>query len=105
MVRIDQNPFHVLDVDVTAARAEIERAGQLLLAQIELDVAAARAYDTPLGERERTPELVRKALAELRDPDKRLVHEFWAQRGGDAAPPEVRADGPRLLRRLGWRSA
>jgi hypothetical protein len=32
-----------------------------------------------VGPAPRTPELVRQALAELRDPARRLLHEAWAQ--------------------------
>jgi hypothetical protein len=39
----------------------------------------ARRYPTPFGARERTPELVRAAIAELRDPVRRLAHEWWAR--------------------------
>ena len=42
-------------------------------------LAAAASYATPLGSRERTPEMVRSALAELRDPARRLAHEWWVR--------------------------
>ena len=41
-------------------------------------LAEAAHYATPLGRRPRTAELVRAAVSELRDPERRLVHEFWA---------------------------
>jgi hypothetical protein len=77
--RIRDNPFYVLGLGPGASRAEIEREGQKLLAMLELGLAAAASYPTPLGPGERTPELVRTALAELRDPQRRLAHESWAR--------------------------
>jgi hypothetical protein len=79
------NPFLVLGVEPTAAAAEIERQGQRLLAELAAGLPGARRYATALGTRERTPELVRSAIAELRDPARRLAHEWWA-RGLAAAP-------------------
>jgi len=60
----------------------VEREGQKLLAMLSARVPGADAYTTPLGPAPRTPELVREALAELRDPDRRLVHEWWVGAGG-----------------------
>jgi hypothetical protein len=73
------NPFFVLDVGPAAAIAEIERQGQRLLAELAAGLESARRYVTPFGARERTPELVRSAIAELRDPARRLGHEWWAR--------------------------
>ena len=75
--RCAENPFHVLALPPTATRAEVERAGQKWLAMLEVGVGAAKLYATPVGPRVRTPELVRAAMAELRDPDRRIVHELW----------------------------
>jgi hypothetical protein len=74
-----ENPFLVLAVAPVAGGAEIERQGQRLLAELAAGLDGARRYPTPLGARERTPELVRAAIAELRDPARRLVHEWWAR--------------------------
>lgn len=71
------NPFFVLELRVTASRAEVERAGQKFLGMLEVGMAKAAVYTTPLGVRARTAELVRAAMAELRDPERRLVHELW----------------------------
>lgn len=106
--RLEENPFCVLAIPVTSMRVDIERAAQLLLAKLELDLAEARTYDTPLGPRTRTAELVRKAAAELRDPDRRLLHEFWALKDPSLRVPEPsdeapRDDAQRPLTRLGWR--
>lgn len=73
------NPFLVLELPPEADREALERQGEKLLSMLAAGLAAARRYPTPLGPRERTPEAVREALAELRDPDKRLVHEWWAR--------------------------
>jgi len=83
--RFADNPFHVLELPPTATRAEVERAGQKWLAMLEVGVKSARLYPTPVGPRARTPELVRGAMAELRDPDKRIVHEMWC---ASAVTPE-----------------
>ncbi len=105
--RLEENPFCVLGISVGSTRAEVERAAQLLLAKLELDLAEARSYETPFGTRTRTPELVRKAAAELRDPDRRLVHEFWALKDPTMRVPEPDASSdegaPQPLTRLGWR--
>jgi hypothetical protein len=77
--RFLENPFFVLGVPPEASRIEVERAGQRLLAELAISRAAALHYDSPVGPAPRTPELVRQALAELRDPARRLVHEAWAQ--------------------------
>jgi len=105
-----ENPLLVLELASDASRAEIERAGQKLLAMLELGLRTAAIYATPLGPRARTPESVRAAMAELRDPDRRILHELWV----GAPPAEVtsEADEPALdeggtesfdaLEVLGW---
>jgi hypothetical protein len=110
--RIRENPFYVLGVRPHASRQEIEREGQKLLGMLELGLASARTYPTPVGPGTRSSEQVREALSELRDPERRLLHEIWAQldppgREGDGddrpAPPE-RADAPwpDALVAMGW---
>ena len=79
-----ENPFLVLEVAPAAGVAEIERQGQRLLAELAAGLDGARRYPTPFGARERTSELVRAAIAELRDPARRLAHEWWAQGLGGA---------------------
>jgi hypothetical protein len=76
--RLAGNPFYVLDLRPDCARAEIEREGQKLIGMLELELSAARTYRSPIGVHSRTPELVREAMAELRDPNRRLLHELWA---------------------------
>jgi hypothetical protein len=72
------NPFYVLELAPDCSRAEVERAGQRLLGMLELDLAGARAYLTPFGRGHRDAAKVREAMAELRDPQRRLFHELWA---------------------------
>lgn len=78
------NPFLVLELPPTASAETVERQGQKLLLMLTAGVAGADSYATPLGMRVRTDELVREALVELRHPDKRLVHEWWAREWGGA---------------------
>lgn len=78
-MRLGENPFYVLGLRPGATRAEVEREGQKLLGMLELGLSAARRYDTPLGPRPRDAERVRWAMAELRDPARRLQHEVWAR--------------------------
>lgn len=95
--RLKDNPFYVLGLRPEAARAEVEREGQKLLAMLELGLAAARTYPTPLGPVPRTADKVRAAMAELRDPHKRLLHELWAQLPAvplDPDPPAAAQDAP-----------
>lgn len=73
------NPFLVLELPPGVTREELERQGAKLLALLAASVGEAATYPTPLGPRERTPELVRGALAELRDPARRLLHEWWVR--------------------------
>lgn len=107
-MKIADNPFFVLGVPTEASRIEVEREAQKLLGMLELGFADARTYATPLGPRERTAEMVRAAVAALRDPYRRLVAELWARH----APPETPAASAReaaeptrdgLRRLLGWR--
>jgi hypothetical protein len=101
------NPFYVLGLPVSASRIEVEREAQKLLGMLELAFTEARTYATPLGPRERTPEMVRAAVAALRDPYRRLVAELWARHAPPAGPapvPEAPAPSSEGLRRaLGWK--
>ena len=80
------NPFFVLEVPTDATPTDVERAGQRLLALLAVGSANAETYPTPLGPATRDAEKVREALAALRDPEQRVLHELWA----NVAP----ADGP-----------
>ncbi len=78
MSRIAANPFFVLGLRPDCGRADVEREGQKLLAMLEVGLSPARTYPSPLGVHERSAERVREAMAELRDPERRLIHELWA---------------------------
>jgi hypothetical protein len=89
---VTRNPFHVLELTPSATRAEIERAAQRLLGSLELCVTSAGAYRTPLGSLPRSPELVRWAASELRDPERRLAHELWFVSSESWPEPDELAD-------------
>jgi hypothetical protein len=72
------NPFFVLEVATDASPADVERAGQRLIALLTVGSTAAAQYSTPLGPATRDADLVRQALAALRDPARRVVEELWA---------------------------
>jgi curved DNA-binding protein CbpA len=72
------NPFFVLEIATDATPTEVERAGQRLLALLAVGSATAGTYHTPLGPATRDADRVRQALAVLRDPEQRLLHELWA---------------------------
>ena len=104
---VDDNPFFVLGVPADTSRIEIEREAQKLLGMLELGFAEAKTYQTPLGTRPRTPELVRAAVAALRDPYRRLIAELWARHAPAVKPVEVTAPEPEaprsgIRRSLGW---
>jgi hypothetical protein len=107
-MKLADNPFFVLGVPAEASRIEVEREAQKLLGMLELGFAEAKTYATPLGPRERTAEMVRAAVAALRDPNRRLVAELWARH---APPPQAEPQGSKapapartgLRRALGWR--
>lgn len=91
----------MLGVGSEAPRAEIERAAQRLLAELAVGRSSALTYETPFGPRPRTEALVRAAVAELRDPKKRLVHELWARvELGESSAPAT-PSWPDALERLG----
>ena len=102
---------------------DVEREGQKLLAMLELGVASASTYVSPSGAGTRDADTVRAAMAELRDPCRRLVHELWAAlpadtpspaqgKGdgvpgagvqGDGVPEDPRGPWPEAFRAVGWR--
>jgi hypothetical protein len=107
-VNLAENPFYVLGLAVDASRIEIEREAQKLLGMLELGFAEAQTYPTPVGPRPRTPEMVRAAVAALRDPYQRLLAELWARHAPETAPAPARSTEPvrprdGLRRALGWR--
>jgi hypothetical protein len=104
---VEDNPFFVLGLAPDTSRIEIEREAQKLLGMLELGFADARTYQTPVGARPRTPELVRAAVAALRDPYRRLVAELWARHapaptGTESLRPAPQSTHPGLRRALGW---
>ena len=106
--RLKENAFHVLGLRPSCTRMEVEREGQKLLAMLELGLSEAAHYDTPVGRMPRTSELVRAAMASLRDPTTRLQHALWAQlppgpKKAQAPAREEPAPWPEALVRLGWR--
>lgn len=105
MQRLTDNPFHVLGLTPLCTRPDVEREGQKLLGMLELGLHQARAYPTPLGERERTAELIRWAMAELRDPEKRLQHELWAQLDAETRLPPGTATTENTRGPAGWAHA
>ncbi len=100
-----RNPFFVLELPITASAREVEREAARLLGMLELGLAAAATYPTPLGPMARHAEDVRAAAATLRDPRKRLVAELWAGSGaGSGSFDSVLADARTSLRTNGTSS-
>ena len=106
---IEENPFYVLGLPPDTSRIEREREAQKLLGMLELGFDAAKMYQTPIGPRVRTPELVRAAVAALRDPYRRLIAELWARHAPEATTTDHAAPAhdpvehhTGLRRRLGW---
>ena len=87
--RILANPFLVLGVKPAASPLEVEREGRKLLSMVELGLADAATYATPLGRRPLSIDLLRWAMSELRDPNRRLLHELWLPPEAPAAPPDA----------------
>jgi hypothetical protein len=85
--RWQENPFFILGLAPEVSELEAERQGRKLLAQLELGVSSARIAHTPLGPVERSPDLVRRALAALRNPLERRVHALWARLPEQAPMP------------------
>ncbi|MBI5482580.1 MAG: hypothetical protein HY906_27240 [Deltaproteobacteria bacterium] len=85
-MRLGESPFFLLGLTPACSRLEVEREGQKLMAMLEVGMEEARRYPTPLGERERTVEQVRQAMADLRDPARRLGEELWAMLPAQPVP-------------------
>jgi len=101
------NPFFVLGVAMGATHAEIERAGQKALALLAVGAEGAAFYDTPFGPALRDGDAIRAALATLRDPVERVVHETlleltFADSFEPCAPPEWTAAVEDLARSASW---
>jgi hypothetical protein len=98
------NPFFVLEVPIDATPPDVERAGQRLLALLTVGSAGAGTYQTPLGPAPRDADRVRQALAALRDPRRRVLHELWATVVPANGPASSHAPGPwkEAAHALGW---
>lgn len=110
--RIVDNPFYVLALSPHCSAVQVRRQGEKLLAMLELGLREAASYDTPFGVRVRDTDKVRTAMAQLQDPEQRLVHELWAALDPSAPVPvpvpirRVGGDHPRAAgRRRGWADA
>lgn len=91
--RLANNPFYVLELRPDCSRADVERQGQKLIGMLELELSGALRYRSPLGDHPRSSQLVRAAMAELRDPNRRLLHELWATlEAGDGAATHAQAE-------------
>ncbi len=86
--RVLDNPFYVLELGPECSRAEVERAGQKLLGMLELGMSGADQYRTPFGAGRRDSAKIREAMAELRDPQRRLLHELWVHGNAEALPSD-----------------
>ncbi len=72
-----ENPFRLLGLTPQATPRDVEREGAKLLALVTAGLDDPSGMP-PLGAQARTAEQVRWAIAELRDPHRRTVHEyFW----------------------------
>ena len=85
--RFADNPFYVLGLRPECGRLDVEREGTKLLGMLELGLKSAASYMTPLGPQPRTADKVRVAMSELRSPERRLLHEFWAVLPPRPEPP------------------
>lgn len=72
------NPYFVLEIAADATPGEIERAGRKLLGLIEVGSEKAAHYTCSFGTFDRSPTMIREAMAELRDPKKRARHALLA---------------------------
>ncbi len=99
------NPFFVLELGVNAARLDVERAAQRLLGLLAVGAQGADQYQTPFGPARRDADIVRQALARLRDPLQRVRYELWANVAPIAAPEaseSLTAAWEVGARALGW---
>jgi hypothetical protein len=99
------NPFFVLEIATDATLVEVERAGQRLLGLLAIGSATAGIYQTPLGPATRDADRVRQALAALRDPEQRVLHELWANvvpAGGQASSHADTGPWKEAEHALGW---
>jgi len=69
------SPFLVLGLTPEASAAEVERQYQKLSGLVRMAASGALTYETPWGPLPRDLEAMRDAVAELRRPERRLLHE------------------------------
>jgi hypothetical protein len=105
--RFTLDPFVVLQAAPTASRGDVESVAVRLLEALAAGLPGADRYPTPLGPRQRDPEVVSAAAAELRDRERRIVHEVWARMPVREVAVEPAPTAPAWTggdRALGWRS-
>ena len=104
---IAQNAFYVLELKPECSAMDVEMAGQKHLAMLKVGMASAETYATPMGPQSRDAELVRAAMAQLRDPKSRIVQELWAQLSLEplAQTDEEPLHGPwrEAFKAMGWK--
>jgi curved DNA-binding protein CbpA len=86
-----KNPYFVLEIAADATPGEIERAGRKLLGLIEVGSEKAATYTCAFGTFDRDPTMIREAMSELRDPQKRARHSLLASLLGGAGAAESAA--------------
>jgi hypothetical protein len=89
-----KNPFLVLGLARDASATEIEREGRKLLALLEAGAKKAASYATPWGPMPRTQDAVREAMAALREPRRRILHEAFVCSGAAPLTPSEPAPEP-----------
>lgn len=105
--RFTLDPFAVLQAAPTASRHDLDGVATQLLEALAAGLPGADRYPTPLGPRRRDPDTVSAAAAELRDRERRIVHEVWARmpvREAEVEPPPSAPAWAGGERALGWRS-
>jgi hypothetical protein len=95
---VSENPFFVLELPVSAGNHDIARQKQKLLGMLELGLSAAKEHTTPLGNKPRSEESVRRAAACLEKPQERIMWELWASGPGVENADQMRL--PELYRAL-----
>ncbi len=82
---IEENPFYVLDLQTSASPKNVEKQKQKLLGMLELGLASAKTFSTPLGNFERSEDSIRRAAAALENPVERIGWELWVESTADAS--------------------
>lgn len=104
--RFTLDPFIVLQAAPTASGHDLDGVAMRLLEALAAGLPGADRYPTPLGPRRRDPETVTAAALELRERERRIVHEVWARMPVREQPVESAASAPAWAggeRALGWR--